>query len=102
MAAEIPVDLAKEDPQVEETLLKIGKYVAGLRQVETLKAGEIIIVASKVVEVGRLNWYRPGDAFVLTLSYPLSREQWESWAECSYLKCHYDEDGNLNGVYNLL
>lgn len=102
MAAEIPVDLTKEQAQVKATLVKIGKYFARYRKSRTIKAGEEMIVYNKTVEWGPLTWYEPGDAFVLGILFELSETEWESWGERSYLKCHYDEHGNLKAVYNLL
>ncbi len=102
MAAEILVDLAKEDKLVKQTLLKIGKYIARHRNGQTINAGETIVVANKTITLGRLSWCHPEDAFVFCIPYELSAEEWESWAKYSYLKCHCAEDGNLNRVYNLL
>lgn len=102
MAAEIPVDLAKEQEQVKKTLVKFGKYFARYRKSRTIKAGEEIIVYNKTVKEGPLTWYQPGDAFVLGIPFELSETEWGDWGKSSYLKCHYDEHGNLNAVYNLL
>lgn len=102
MAAEIPVDLAKEQKQVKKALIMFGKYFARYRKNWTIKEREAIIVYNKIVEWGPLSWFQPGDAFVLGIPFELSETEWEDWAKHSYLKCHYDEDGNLNAVYNLL
>lgn len=101
MAQHFPIDLTNE-PKVRKSIARIGKYIAKSAWLRLRKNCERDCVYNKDI-MSLPDEYNTGtDNFVITISpYNLTKKRHDfgGYEKQARLECHFDRQGNINGVY---